>query len=103
MEHLIKLFPGVSREKLKLLCSKYHIRSLSIFGSMLHMDEHIDSDLDLLVEFEVGHTPGFVFAQIQEDLTQLFGRTVDLHTRYSLSKYFRETVVREAESIYGNP
>ena len=96
-------FPGISGEELERICRKHHIRSLSIFGSMLHMDDHRDSDLDLLVEFEVGHTPGFVFAQIQADLAQLFGRTVDLHTRYSLSKYFRETVVREAESIYGNP
>jgi hypothetical protein len=103
MEYLTTYFPQVSKEELELICRRYHIKSLSLFGSMLHKDEHNDSDLDLLVEFETGHTPGFTFAQIQAELAQLFGRTVDLHTRYSLSKYFKETVVKEAASIYSNP
>jgi uncharacterized protein len=94
-------FPEVSAELLEQFCSKYHIKSLSLFGSQLHRDATAASDIDLLVEFEPEHTPGFLFAQIQQELSQLLGKPVDLHTPYSISKYFRETVVKEAAAIYG--
>jgi predicted nucleotidyltransferase len=54
------------------------------------------SDVDVLVEFEPGHVPGFAFVDLQEELSAILGRKVDLHTPGSLSRYFRDRVVREA-------
>jgi predicted nucleotidyltransferase len=58
------------------------------------------SDLDLLVEFAPGRTPGFGSFRLQEELTGLFGRRVDLNTRASLSPYFRDRVLFEARDLY---
>ncbi|MFH0988938.1 MAG: nucleotidyltransferase domain-containing protein [bacterium] len=101
MEQLLTYFPAIRANTLEDICREYHIQTLSLFGSVLHGDSSSDSDLDLLVKFESGHVPGFSFAQIQEELTTLFGRTVDLHTENSLSKYFRDAIVKEATSVYG--
>ncbi len=54
----------------------------------------------MLVQFEPGATPGFGFFSMQEELSALLGRKVDLHTPGFLSKYFREEVLREAEVLY---
>ena len=85
---------------LRDLCGKYHIRSLKVFGSVLKRTNKPQSDVDLLVKFEPGHTPGFAFARIADELADLLGMTVDLHTEASLSKYFRRQVVQEAQVIY---
>ena len=44
--------------------------------------------------------PGFAFFTMQEELTKIFGRKVDLNTVGFLSKYFRDEVVREAKVEY---
>jgi len=88
------------RAKLEEVCTKFYVRKLSIFGSMLHGDDRPDSDLDILVEFVPGHVPGFAFAGLQDELSLILGRKVDLRTSEDLSKYFRETVMKEAQQIY---
>ncbi|MBI4535855.1 MAG: nucleotidyltransferase family protein [Ignavibacteriae bacterium] len=89
-----------TRQRLEEICRKYHVRKLSIFGSTLHGDARPDSDLDVLVEFIPGHVPGFGFVDLQDELSTVLGRTVDLRTPEELSKYFRESVVREARQVY---
>ncbi len=81
------------------VCLRYHIRKLSLFGSMLAGTERLDSDVDLLVEFEPGQKPGFLrLAAIEAALSELLGgRAVDLRTAEDLSPYFRDHVVRTAE------
>lgn len=87
-------------KQIAAFCRKHHILQLSLFGSVLHQESAPGSDLDILVEFEEGHTPGFAFAGIQSELCELLGRTVDLHTPASLSQYFRSDVVKEARPLY---
>jgi len=67
---------------------------------VLREDFGPDSDVDVLVEFEPGHVPGFAFFDIQEELGAILGRRLDLHTPGSLSRYFRDRVVQEAEDQY---
>ncbi len=86
--------------ELKDFCLRYHISRMSIFGSVLGADFSDASDIDVLVEFEAEHVPGFLFIRIQDELSEMLGRTVDLHTPNSLSKYFRNHVVRDARVIY---
>ncbi len=97
----MKLDP-ISLEKLSDICRRYYVQRLSLFGSRLHEDARADSDLDILVEFLPGHVPGFAFVDLQEELSAIFGRQVDLRTPEELSKYFRETVVKEAQPIYAH-
>ena len=87
-------------DRLAEFCRKRHIIKLSLFGSVLRDDFRPDSDVDVLVEFEPGKTPGFAFFGIQEDLSNMLGRKVDLNTPEDLSPYFRPQVVGEAKTLY---
>ncbi|TVQ30108.1 MAG: nucleotidyltransferase [Phycisphaeraceae bacterium] len=87
-------------EKIEEFCRRNRIRRLSLFGSALRDDFGPDSDVDVLVEFEPGATPGFGFFGLQDELSELLGRTVDLNTPGFLSKYFRDEVMREAKVLY---
>lgn len=83
-------------------CRRWHLRKLALFGSVLRDDFQPDSDIDVLVEFEPGHCVGLItFANMQNELTDLLGRNVDLNTPGSLSRYFRDEVLSEAETVYG--
>ena len=81
-------------------CQRHHIRKLAVFGSVLHGDARPDSDLDMLVEFEPGHVPGLAFFAMEQELSELLDRKVDLNTPRFLSPYFRERVIQEAEVQY---
>ena len=81
-------------------CRENHIRRLALFGSAIRDDFGPDSDLDILVEFEEGFVPGLAFFGIQEELTRIFGRPVDLNTSEFLSPVFRDAVLAEAQDLY---
>ena len=74
---------------------------MSLFGSAIRDDFSPDSDLDVLVEFEPARTPGFIkLAGMGIELSEIFGRKVDLRTVEDLSRYFRQEVVKSAEVQY---
>ncbi len=87
---------------LAALCESRRIRKLSLFGSQLKGTARLESDVDLLVEFEPGaRITLFDMAQIEIELSGLLGgRRVDLRTAGDLSRYFRDEVVRTAEPQY---
>ena len=89
------------REAVSGFCRKHHIRRLALFGSVLRDDFRPDSDVDVLVEFEPSHVPGFIrMAAMENELSALFERKVDLLTPGSISHYFREKVLREALTLH---
>jgi len=92
----------VSQEKIADFCRHHHIRKLSLYGSVLRGDFGPDSDVDVLVEFETGHVPGFFrLFDLEKELSSLFdGRKVDLRTPEDLSRHFRNEVVAKAEVQY---
>lgn len=90
----------ISAAELEAFCRRNHIRRLSLFGSILRDDFQAESDVDVLVEFDPEHIPGLAFFAIQKGLSELLGREVDLHTPQSLSKYFRDRVLAEAQVQY---
>ncbi|MBW4595020.1 MAG: nucleotidyltransferase family protein [Brasilonema angustatum HA4187-MV1] len=92
----------IPNDKIAELAERFHIRKLSLFGSILRHDFRPDSDTDILVEFEPGYTPGFAFIDIQDELSQLLGRSVDLNTPQDISRYFRDQVLTEAQVQYVN-
>jgi hypothetical protein len=91
---------SMPQDKISSFCKRHHIRKFSLFGSVLRDDFRPDSDVDVLVEFEPGYVPGFEIVTMENELTEMFGRKVDLRTPKDLSKYFREQVVREAKVQY---
>jgi predicted nucleotidyltransferase len=67
---------------------------------VLRDDFRPDSDVDVLVEFEPGHAPGLAFFEMQEELSTILGRRVDLNTIQFLSPYVRDGVEATAEVVY---
>ena len=90
----------IDSDKIADFCRRHHIRRLSLFGSVLRDDFGPESDVDVLVEFEPGHTPGLAFFSMEEELSRIIGRKVDLNTPGFLSPYFRDIVERESEVQY---
>jgi hypothetical protein len=91
----------IPKEKIAKFCKRNHIRKLSLFGSVLHGDFRPDSDIDLLVEFDPDHIPGFFkLSHMEREFSGIIGRKVDFRTPQELSKYFRDAVLSEAEVQY---
>lgn len=90
----------IPQDRIAAFCRAHRIRRLALFGSVLGEDFRVDSDVDVLVEFEPGAKVGLSFFTIERELGQLLGRKVDLNTPGFLSRYFRDNVLREAEVVY---
>ncbi len=93
---------SVSKKALAAFCKEHGIRRLAVYGSALRDDFGPDSDIDLLVEFELDRIPGLLgVAGMEITLSELFaGRKVDLRTAEDLSPYFRQKVLDAAEVQY---
>ena len=87
-------------ERISAFCRRHHMSRLSLFGSVLRDDFGPDSDIDILVEFEPGQHAGWDFFLMQDELSEMLGRKVDLNTPGFLSRYFRDEVVAGARLIY---
>jgi predicted nucleotidyltransferase len=91
----------VDTAKLAAFCRRHHIRKLSFFGSVLRDDYGADSDVDVLVEFAPGHTPGLAIVDVGDELSALLGgRRVDMVNPRYLNRRLRGCVLREAEVQY---
>ena len=91
----------IPRDEIAYFCKRNHIRRLALFGSALRDDFTPESDVDVLVEFEPGHVPGFIkLAGMEIELGSVLGRKVDMRTPEDLSPYFRQEVVKSAEVQY---
>jgi uncharacterized protein len=89
-----------NQRELENLCNEYHVRRLAIFGSVPSGQDHSESDLDLLVEFDPANGPGWDMFTFEDRLSKLFGQTVDLNTPGFISRYFRDEVMRSAQNLY---
>jgi len=81
-------------------CRKNHIRRLSLFGSVLRNDFTPQSDIDVLVEFEPGRTPGWEIVDMERELSRLFRHKVDLRTPQELHPGFRDAVIQSARVLH---
>lgn len=93
---------AIDRQAVADFCRRRHIVELALFGSVLRDDFTRDSDVDVLVAFAPGHTPGFVeLHHMEQELSELFeGRRLDLVTRKFLNHRIRDAVLAEAEVVY---
>ena len=88
---------AIPKEFLGEFCERNHIRKLSFFGSVLTPRFRPESDIDVLVEFDPGHTPGLLtLAGMEIEISERLGRKVDMRTAEDLSRYFRDEVVASA-------
>ena len=86
--------------KIAAFCRRRRIRRLGLFGSVLRDDFGQDSDVDVLVEFEPGARTGLAFFDMQDELSEIIGRRVDLNTPGFLGPRIREQVLRGIQDVY---
>lgn len=91
---------AIPLERIDAFCRANGVRRLALFGSVLRDDFRADSDIDVLIELEPEVRVGLRFIRMQDELSAILGRKVDLNTPGSISKYFRDEVLREAEDLY---
>jgi len=95
---------SIPKDHLAEFCQANGIVWLAVFGSALREDFGPGSDIDLLVEFGPGRMPGLEFVSMADELSDLFGRRVDLLTRSSVERsrnYIRRRAILDsAEVIY---
>jgi len=78
----------------KELYEKYKIEKMGIFGSFVRGEEREESDIDILVEFE--DVPGLIkFIEVEEYLSKLLGRKVDLVRKPAIRKELRPKILKE--------
>jgi len=93
----------IPKDKIAAFCKRHRVRKLSLFGSALRDDFRPESDLDVLVEFDPDFVPGLEFFAMEEELSHILGRKVDLNTPGFLSRHFRDNVMAGAEVQYVAP
>jgi hypothetical protein len=88
----------LDREFVAEFCRRHYVRRHSLFGSVLTDRFRPESDVDVLVQLEADHTPGFLALERMQ--FGIMGRPVDLRTPKDLSRFFRGEVFRSAEAQY---
>ena len=79
-----------------------HIRTLGVkriglFGSFVRGEQNSDSDIDLLVEFEIGLKTFDNFMELSFFLEEILQHKVELVTVESLSPYIGPHILKEVE------
>ena len=71
------------------LVSKYHLKSIGIFGSFTRDDFTENSDIDILIDYD--QPLGIEFIDLANELEKILHRKVDLVSKNGVKpKYFQE-------------
>ncbi|MCL4216458.1 MAG: nucleotidyltransferase family protein [Candidatus Hydrogenedentes bacterium] len=78
---------------------KFGVSQIGLFGSFLRNEQSLESDIDLLVEFESGRKTFDAFMDLCFFLEDLFQRKVELVTVESLSPHIGPKILKEVEYV----
>lgn len=88
-------------EKLAEVCQKNDIVFMAVFGSFVRGEQGSKSDIDIAIEFGKKSRKSLLdLVRIEEELTEIFGRKVDLGIFSSINPYIIDDVKREMRVIY---
>ena len=94
---------GVPMGDIAAFCDRWAVEELALFGSVLRDDFGPDSDIDVLVSFKAGRTPGlFAAARIRRELADICRRRVDLVHRPTIERsrnYIRRKKILESARV----
>jgi predicted nucleotidyltransferase len=90
----------VDGARLAAVCERYGIGRLMIFGSVARGTAGPASDVDVLYELRPGRRLGWEIEDLTDELTQVFGRPVDLVSWAALHERLRVAVLAEAQPLY---
>lgn len=85
----------ILRESKEYFKEKFFVDKFFLFGSYAKNLQTPDSDIDLLVSF-TQPVDMFAFIDLQDYLTQIFNKKIDLGTSNSLKKFIKDKILKEA-------
>jgi uncharacterized protein len=92
------------KKAVKEFCERWGVVTLEIFGSSATGEFSATSDVDVMVTFDEGKTPGLDFLEMKSQLEELFARPVDLVTRNAIEKsnnpYRKQSILSTARVVY---
>ena len=91
------------KENILPLILPHGVKRVAIFGSFVRGEETAQSDIDLLVTLKpMGQRPpvGLKWFGLEEELSKVLGRKVDLISEKALSPYVRPYVQKEMVILY---
>ncbi len=94
LEHIISKFTNHKSEIIK----EYHVKKIGVFGSYLRGEERADSDVDILVDFE-RPIDLFSFLDLEEKLSDMFDKKVDLVSQKSLKPHIGKEILKEVRYL----
>jgi uncharacterized protein len=102
IEKLRKNGISLDYKDIVLLCKKYHINELSIFGSSIREDFNQNSDVDILVSFgNKAEISLFDLMDLENEFSKLLKRDVDIVEKEALKNPIRKNrILSTREIIY---
>jgi predicted nucleotidyltransferase len=91
--------PNLHTKRIVAICGKYHVATISLFGSMARNEATEASDIDLLVSFSRPISL-LQLVTLERELSDALGRKVDPLTEASLSPYLRDHILKERQLVY---
>lgn len=92
------------QDTLREFCEKWGIARLEVFGSVARGEDRLDSDVDLLVTFEPDADPGWEIIDLEQEISELLGRSVDLVERKAIedsdNPFRKHSILRDATRVY---
>lgn len=90
----------IDASRLAEVCERYGVAELAVFGSVARGDAGPDSDIDLLFALTPGARLGFAVFDLEDELSDIFGRPVDLLSKETVHRLLRAQVMAEAKVLY---
>ena len=100
LETIINNRLNITKEKIIEFCQKWKVAEFSLFGSVLREDFHNKSDVDVLITFVPNHGWHlFDFMNMQRELEEMFGRSVDLIQKKELQNPYRRAEILQSHRV----
>ena len=97
MKEIDTILNKIRSSKLEIV-KEFHVKEIGVFGSYIRGEEEDDSDIDILIEFEKP-IDLFRFLDLEERLSELSGRKVDLVSKKALKPHIGKVILEEVQYL----
>lgn len=87
------------KEAIYAIAHKYGAQDVRVFGSVARQEETIDSDIDILISLPHGYDMFKQRLPLQEELSLLLQKNVDLVILHELNRYIKDDILRNCQEI----
>lgn len=90
---------SIDQNQIIKVCNKQNIVYLGLFGSQSRGEAGVNSDVDILIDFEETKSY-FQLAKVQEELEDIFKKKIDLVLRSNIKDVLRPYILKDLKTLY---